>query len=114
MSAEEPAVLVPLVREFSGAVLECVHDQNGNHVVQKCIEVMSKERLRLKTGNNDRAAVATAAAGGVAAAGGDESPSSLAPTTAEDGNIVTTTSTTATATLSEHVQFIIDAFQGQV
>ena len=38
----EPHSLVPLARELSGAVLECVHDQNGNHVVQKLVEVMSK------------------------------------------------------------------------
>ena len=27
-----------LVRELDGYVLKCVKDQNGNHVVQKCIE----------------------------------------------------------------------------
>jgi len=36
------ALLVPVVREFRGSVVECVADQNGNHVVQKCVEVMSK------------------------------------------------------------------------
>ena len=35
--------LVALVGEFEGQqVLKCVHDQNGNHVIQKCIEVVSR------------------------------------------------------------------------
>lgn len=35
--------LLYLVGEFEGQqVLKCVHDQNGNHVIQKCIEVMSR------------------------------------------------------------------------
>lgn len=35
--------LVTLVAEFEGAqVLRCVHDQNGNHVIQKCIEVVCR------------------------------------------------------------------------
>jgi pumilio RNA-binding family len=35
--------LVALVGEFEGQqVLRCVHDQNGNHVIQKCIEVVSR------------------------------------------------------------------------
>lgn len=29
----------PLVAELRGAVLRCVRDQNGNHVVQKAVEV---------------------------------------------------------------------------
>ena len=33
--------LLALVSEFEGHVLKCVHDQNGNHVIQKCIEVLS-------------------------------------------------------------------------
>jgi hypothetical protein len=31
--------LIVLVAEFEGQVARCVHDQNGNHVIQKCIEV---------------------------------------------------------------------------
>lgn len=27
-----------LVKELSGNVMKCVKDQNGNHVIQKCIE----------------------------------------------------------------------------
>mmetsp|Transcript_14444 Transcript_14444/g.21710 ORF Transcript_14444/g.21710 Transcript_14444/m.21710 type:complete len:846 (+) Transcript_14444:139-2676(+) len=35
--------LIALVGEFEGQqVLRCVHDQNGNHVIQKCIEVVSR------------------------------------------------------------------------
>ena len=35
--------LIALVAEFDGQqVLRCVYDQNGNHVIQKCIEVVSR------------------------------------------------------------------------
>mmetsp|Transcript_10076 Transcript_10076/g.9030 ORF Transcript_10076/g.9030 Transcript_10076/m.9030 type:complete len:953 (-) Transcript_10076:446-3304(-) len=36
--------LVILVREFENpqVLLNCVHDANGNHVIQKCIEIVSK------------------------------------------------------------------------
>lgn len=27
-----------IVRELNGNVMQCVKDQNGNHVIQKCIE----------------------------------------------------------------------------
>lgn len=33
--------LPKLLIEFHHNVLSCIHDQNGNHVIQKCIEVMS-------------------------------------------------------------------------
>ena len=29
---------VALVNELRGQIIECVADQNGNHVIQKCIE----------------------------------------------------------------------------
>ena len=29
-----------LVRELEGNVMKCVKDQNGNHVIQKCIEMV--------------------------------------------------------------------------
>lgn len=29
-----------LIRELDGNVMKCVRDQNGNHVIQKCIENM--------------------------------------------------------------------------
>ena len=34
-----------LVRELDGYVLKCVKDQNGNHVVQKCIECVDPSYL---------------------------------------------------------------------
>ncbi len=35
--------LIALVAEFDGQqVLSCVYDQNGNHVIQKCIEIVSR------------------------------------------------------------------------
>jgi len=33
--------VLPLVHEFESQVMKCIYDQNGNHVVQKCIEVVS-------------------------------------------------------------------------
>lgn len=41
--------LLALVSEFEGHVLKCVHDQNGNHVIQKCIEVLSLKVCRGRT-----------------------------------------------------------------
>ena len=35
--------LIPLPQ---GNVLKCVKDQNGNHVVQKCIECVNPEKLQ--------------------------------------------------------------------
>lgn len=32
-----------LLTEFHNNVLSCIHDQNGNHVIQKCVEVMCKK-----------------------------------------------------------------------
>jgi pumilio RNA-binding family len=37
-----------LLNEFHNNVLSCIHDQNGNHVIQKCIEVMSKKSKKAK------------------------------------------------------------------
>lgn len=28
-----------MVKELDGYVLQCAHDQNGNHVIQKCIDM---------------------------------------------------------------------------
>uniref|UniRef100_A0A669DAM8 Pumilio homolog 1 n=1 Tax=Oreochromis niloticus TaxID=8128 RepID=A0A669DAM8_ORENI len=36
---------VEMVRELDGHVLKCVKDQNGNHVVQKCIECVQPHAL---------------------------------------------------------------------
>ena len=35
-----------LVKELDGHVLKCVKDQNGNHVVQKCIECVNSTQLQ--------------------------------------------------------------------
>ena len=43
----DPARLVSLVHEFEGVVAEAIHDQNGNHCIQKCIEVMNSGAQRL-------------------------------------------------------------------
>lgn len=34
-----------LVRELDGHVMKCVRDQNGNHVIQKCIESVPAEKI---------------------------------------------------------------------
>eukprot|EP00976_Prorocentrum_cordatum_P023998 488666-Prorocentrum_minimum.AAC.1 len=34
-----------LVRELDGHVMRCVRDQNGNHVIQKCIECVRPAAL---------------------------------------------------------------------
>ena len=39
-----------LVRELDGHVLKCVKDQNGNHVVQKCIECVDPSSLQFIIG----------------------------------------------------------------
>lgn len=44
--------LTRLLEEFHNNVLSCIHDQNGNHVIQKCIEVMN---LRAKKADRERA-----------------------------------------------------------
>ena len=36
---------VRLVGELKGRVIECVADQNGNHVIQKCIECIRPSSL---------------------------------------------------------------------
>jgi pumilio RNA-binding family len=36
-----PALQVELVSELDGHVMDCVKDQNGNHVIQKCIEIVA-------------------------------------------------------------------------
>lgn len=34
-----------LVRELDGHIMRCVRDQNGNHVIQKCIESIPTEKI---------------------------------------------------------------------
>ena len=40
---------VELANELEGNVLKCVKDQNGNHVVQKCIECIDPKHLTFIT-----------------------------------------------------------------
>jgi len=44
--------LCELLQEFDSYVLTCIQDQNGNHVMQKCVEVMSikAKESEVKTG----------------------------------------------------------------
>jgi pumilio RNA-binding family len=45
-----------LLAEFHNNILSCIHDQNGNHVIQKCIEVISeKSKLALLAGDHVKA-----------------------------------------------------------
>ena len=37
---------ISIMKELDGFVLKCVNDQNGNHVVQKCIEFVPPEHLQ--------------------------------------------------------------------
>lgn len=34
-----------LIAELDGQVMRCVRDQNGNHVIQKCIECVPADRI---------------------------------------------------------------------
>jgi pumilio RNA-binding family len=45
-----------LLAEFHHNVLSCIHDQNGNHVIQKCIEVLSTRAKKARqSGDHARA-----------------------------------------------------------
>ena len=35
-----------LVAELDGSIMKCVRDQNGNHVIQKCIEYVPQDRIQ--------------------------------------------------------------------
>ena len=35
-----------MVAELDGHVMRCVRDQNGNHVIQKCIECIPQEAIQ--------------------------------------------------------------------
>lgn len=41
----EPEQKRQLVRELEGHEMQCVRDQNGNHVIQKCIEWVPVEHI---------------------------------------------------------------------
>ncbi|KAL1060847.1 hypothetical protein V6Z11_1Z065800 [Gossypium hirsutum] len=34
------------VVDLDGSIMKCVHDQNGNHVIQKCIECVPQDRIQ--------------------------------------------------------------------
>lgn len=36
---------IKMVGELDGHVMRCVRDQNGNHVIQKCIECVPEEAI---------------------------------------------------------------------
>lgn len=38
-----------MVTELDGSVMKCVRDQNGNHVIQKCIECVPQDQIRFIT-----------------------------------------------------------------
>lgn len=35
-----------MAAELDGSVMKCVHDQNGNHVIQKCIECIPQDGIQ--------------------------------------------------------------------
>lgn len=37
---------IKMVEELDGHVMRCVRDQNGNHVIQKCIECVPEEHIQ--------------------------------------------------------------------
>lgn len=36
---------IDIVHELKNYVLKCIGDQNGNHVIQKCIECVPEDRI---------------------------------------------------------------------
>lgn len=37
---------IEMVAELDGHVMRCVRDQNGNHVIQKCIECVPEDHIQ--------------------------------------------------------------------
>jgi hypothetical protein len=35
-----------MVKELDGHIMRCVRDQNGNHVIQKCIECVPEDAIQ--------------------------------------------------------------------
>lgn len=35
-----------MAAELDGSVMKCIHDQNGNHVIQKCIECIPQDGIQ--------------------------------------------------------------------
>jgi len=50
----DEADLPGLLMEFHHNVLSCIHDQNGNHVIQKCIEVVSKRARKARSNGDEK------------------------------------------------------------
>lgn len=46
---------IDLLSEFHEDVLSCIHDQNGNHVIQKVVEVVSSKAKTLQAENGEKA-----------------------------------------------------------
>ena len=56
LEALDEETLPYLLQEFHHNVLSCIHDQNGNHVIQKCIEVINTRAKKAEQdGEPDRA-----------------------------------------------------------
>jgi hypothetical protein len=49
----DEADLPKLLAEFQNNVLSLIHDQNGNHVIQKCIEVLSRKAKAAQEENEE-------------------------------------------------------------
>lgn len=47
--------LVELLSEFHDCALSCIHDQNGNHVIQKVVEVISSRSKIYQAESNEKA-----------------------------------------------------------
>lgn len=37
---------IKMVEELDGHIMRCVRDQNGNHVIQKCIECVPEDNIQ--------------------------------------------------------------------
>ena len=37
---------IKMVKELDGNIMRCVRDQNGNHVIQKCIECVPEDAIQ--------------------------------------------------------------------
>jgi hypothetical protein len=56
LEALDDADIPRLLMEFHNNVLSCIHDQNGNHVIQKSVEVMCEKSKRARArGENNQA-----------------------------------------------------------
>ena len=37
---------IKIIQELDGYIMQCVHDQNGNHVIQKCIRCVPEKHIQ--------------------------------------------------------------------